>query len=147
MYLLDTNVVSLLAPSKRRTPSDEKLAAWIVERSSDLWLSVITSAEIEDGIANAKRTSATKKAGALAEWWGEIRHYYSSRILPLDLETATITGQLITVARGAGISPGFEDIAIAATGMQHDLIVLTDNEKDFRPLGIRYQNPFIGLPE
>ncbi|ADV15425.1 type II toxin-antitoxin system VapC family toxin [Mesorhizobium sp. M7A.F.Ca.CA.001.09.2.1] len=147
MYLLDTNVVSLLAPSKRRTPSDEKLAAWIVERSSDLWLSVITLAEIEDGIANAKRTGATKKAGALAEWWGEIRHYYSSRILPLDLETATITGQLMTVARAAGISPGFEDIAIAATGMQHDLIVLTDNEKDFRPLGIRHQNPFIGLPE
>ncbi|RVA75286.1 VapC toxin family PIN domain ribonuclease, partial [Mesorhizobium sp. M7A.F.Ca.CA.001.08.2.1] len=79
--------------------------------------------------------------------WGEIRHYYSSRILPLDLETATITGQLMTVARAAGISPGFEDIAIAATGMQHDLIVLTDNEKDFRPLGIRHQNPFIGLPE
>ncbi|MBZ9887694.1 type II toxin-antitoxin system VapC family toxin [Mesorhizobium sp. BR1-1-3] len=147
MYLLDTNVVSLLAPSKRRTPSDEKLAAWIVERSSDLWLSVITLAEIEDGIANAKRTGATKKAGALAEWWGEIRHYYSSRILPLDLETATITGQLMTVARAAGISPGFEDIAIAATGMQHDLIVLTDNEKDFRPLGIRHQNSFIGLPE
>ncbi|MEV8882244.1 MULTISPECIES: type II toxin-antitoxin system VapC family toxin [Mesorhizobium] len=144
---MDTNVVSLLAPSKRRTPSDEKLAAWIVERSSDLWLSVITLAEIEDGIANAKRTGATKKAGALAEWWGEIRHYYSSRILPLDLETATITGQLMTVARAAGISPGFEDIAIAATGMQHDLIVLTDNEKDFRPLGIRHQNPFIGLPE
>ncbi|WP_342030155.1 PIN domain-containing protein [Mesorhizobium ciceri] len=137
----------MLAPSKRRTPSDEKLAAWIVERSSDLWLSVITLAEIEDGIANAKRTGATKKAGALAEWWGEIRHYYSSRILPLDLETATITGQLMTVARAAGISPGFEDIAIAATGMQHDLIVLTDNEKDFRPLGIRHQNPFIGLPE
>ncbi|TPJ52469.1 type II toxin-antitoxin system VapC family toxin [Mesorhizobium sp. B2-6-4] len=146
MYLLDTNVVSLLAPSRRRTPSDERLVAWIVDRSSDLWLSVITSAEIEDGIANAKRTGATKKAAALAEWWGEIRHYYGSRILPLDLETATITGQLTAVARGAGISPGFEDIAIAATATQHDLVVLTDNEKDFRPLGVRCQNPFIGLP-
>lgn len=147
MYLLDTNVVSLLAPSKRRTPSDDKLVAWIVERSSDLWLSVITSAEIEDGIANAKRTGATKKAAALAEWWGEIRHYHGDRILHFDLETATITGQLMTVARSARISPDFEDIAIAATGRQHDLIVLTDNEKDFRPLGVRYQNPFIGLPE
>jgi hypothetical protein len=46
-----------------------------------------------------------------------------------------------------GISPGFEDIAVAATGKQHDLIVLTENEKDFRPLGVRYQNPFVGLPE
>jgi predicted nucleic acid-binding protein len=146
LYLLDTNVLSLLAPSKRRTPADEDLVAWIVERSSDLWLSVITAAEIEDGIANAKRTGATKKADALAEWWGEIRHYYESRILPLDLETATVTGQLMTVARAAGISPGFEDIAIAATGRQHDLTVLTENEKDFRPLGVRFQNPFVGLP-
>jgi len=146
LYLLDTNVVSLLAPSKRRTPTDEELVAWIIERSSDLWLSVITAAEIEDGIANAMRIGATKKAGALAEWWGEIRHYYSRRILPLDIETATVTGQLMTTACAAGISPGFEDIAIAATGRQHDLIVLTDNEKDFRPLGVRYQNPFVGLP-
>ncbi|RUM95822.1 type II toxin-antitoxin system VapC family toxin [Pseudaminobacter arsenicus] len=146
MYLLDTNVVSMLAPSKRRTPADEELAAWIIERSSDLWLSVITAAEIEDGIANAKRMGATRKAAALSEWWGEIRHYYGSRILSLDLETATITGQLMTTARAAGISPGFEDIAIAATGRQHDLIVLTENEKDFQPLGITYQNPFAGLP-
>lgn len=119
----------------------------LIDRSSDLWLSVIFAAEIEDGIANAKRIGATKKASKLAEWWGEIRHYYGSRILPLDLETATMTGQLMTVARAAGISLGFEDIAIAATGKQHDLIVLTENEKDFRPLGVRYQNPFVGLPE
>lgn len=146
MYLLDTNVVSLLAPTKRRTPADEDLVAWIIERSDDLWLSVITAAEIEDGITNAKRAGATKKAAALTEWWGEIRHYYGSRILPLDLETATVTGQLMTVARAAGISPGFEDIAIAATGKQHHLIVLTDNEKDFRPLGVKFQNPFVGFP-
>jgi predicted nucleic acid-binding protein len=146
VYLLDTNVVSLLAPSKHRTPADDALVAWIVDRSSDLWLSVITAAEIEDGIANATRIGATKKAAALTEWWGEIRHYYQSRILPLDLETATVTGQLMALARSAGISQGFEDIAIAATGRQHDLVVLTANEKDFRPLGVKYQNPFVGLP-
>jgi predicted nucleic acid-binding protein len=146
LYLLDTNVVSLLAPSERRTPADDALAAWIVERSPDLWLSVITAAEVEDGIANAKRTGATKKSDALAEWWREIRHYYGSRILPLDLETAIVAGQLMTIARAAGISPGFEDIAIAATGRRHDLIVLTENEKDFRPLGVKFQNPFGGLP-
>jgi predicted nucleic acid-binding protein len=146
VYLLDTNVVSLLAPTKRRTEADQKLAAWIVERSADLWLSVITAAEIEDGIANAARFGATSKARDLAEWWVEIKHFHGSRFLPLDLETAAITGKLLTVARAAGISPGFEDIAIAATGRQHDLIVLTANDKDFRPLGVRYLNPFDGLP-
>jgi hypothetical protein len=146
VYLLDTNVVSLLAPSRHRTPADDALVAWIVNRSSDLWLSVITAAEIEDGIANATRVGATRKAAALTEWWGEIRHYYHRRILPLDLEAATLAGQLMTVARSAGISPGFEDIAIAATGRQHDLVVLTANEKHFRPLGVKCQNPFVGLP-
>ena len=69
-----------------------------------------------------------------------------NRFLPLDLETAAITGKLLTVARAAGISPGFEDIAIAATGRQHELTVLTANDKDFRPLGVRYLNSFDGLP-
>jgi predicted nucleic acid-binding protein len=147
VYLLDTNIVSLLAPSKRRTPSDDELVAWIVNRSSDLWLSVITAAEIEDSIANAARVGATRKAAALTEWWGEIRHYYRERILPLDLETATVTGQLMAVARAAGISPGFEDIAIAATGRHHDLIVLTVNAKDFLPLGVKCQNSFVQVPE
>lgn len=147
MYLLDTNVISLIAPSKRRTEADEALAQWVVERSESLWLSVVTAAEIESGIAKAARTGAKRKARDLAEWWGEIRHYYADRILPLDLETAVETGRLMDVALGAGISPGFEDIAIAATGRCNKLVVLTDNEKDFRPLGVEFINPLAGLPK
>jgi predicted nucleic acid-binding protein len=147
VYLVDTNIISLIAPTRRKTKADEELADWIMERSADLWLSVITAAEIEDGIANAARSGATRKAHDLTEWWGAIRHYYGSRFLLFDLETAAIAGKLMTVARAAGISPGFEDIAIAATGSQHDLIVLTANDKDFRPLGVRHLNPFDGLPQ
>ncbi|CAN7257732.1 type II toxin-antitoxin system VapC family toxin [Phyllobacterium sp. LjRoot231] len=146
MYLLDTNIVSLIAPTKRKTKAHEAVADWIVNRSADLWLSVITAAEIEDGISNAARAGATRKSRDLGEWWSEIRHYYSNRFLPLDLETARVTGQLMTIARAAGINPGFEDIAIAATAQKNDLILLTINEKDFKPLGIRYQNPFDKLP-
>lgn len=146
MYLLDTNVVSHIAPSKRKTKADENLAAWIRSHSDDLWLSVITAAEIEYGIAKAARTGATKKAADLAEWWGEIRHYYAGRILPVDLATAQETGRLLDVARAAGIDPGFEDVAIAATGKLNDLIVLTGNVKDFGPLGAKFLNPFETLP-
>ena len=146
MFLLDTNVVSVVAPTRRRSAADEALAAWLVKRSDDLWLSVITAAEVEDGIAKAARLGATRKARDLAEWWGEIQHFYSSRILPLDLETARETGRLMDVARAASISPGFEDLAIAATGLQHGLTVLTANEKDFAPLGVAVVNPFVGLP-
>ena len=146
MFLLDTNVVSHIAPARRRAQADEELAAWIVARSDKLWLSVITAAEIEDGIAKAVRTGATRKARDLAEWWGEIGHYYADRILPLDIEVAQETGRLMDRARAAGISPGFEDVAIAATGKVHGLVVLTGNAKDFDPLGVKYQNPFVALP-
>ena len=61
MYLLDTNVISLIAPTRRRAPADEELAEWIESRSDDLWLSVVTAAEIEDGIAKAARLGAARK--------------------------------------------------------------------------------------
>lgn len=146
MYLLDTNVISQIAPSQRRTGTAEALARWIVAHGGELWLSVITAAETEDGIAKATRTGATKKARDLAEWWNEIRHFYGSQILPIDLETARETGRLMDLARSLGINPGFEYIAIAATGSRHGLTVLTDNEKDFRPLGVACHNPFTALP-
>jgi predicted nucleic acid-binding protein len=147
VFLLDTNVLSHIAPARRRTKADEELAAWIVSRSDELWFSVVTAAEIEDGIAKATRTGATKKAADISEWWGEIRHYYADRILPLDIETAQETGRLMDRARAVGIDPGFEDIAIAATGKMNGLTVLTRNTKDFVGLGVKYQNPFERLPD
>jgi predicted nucleic acid-binding protein len=146
VFLLDTNVINHIAPTRRRTDADEDLAAWIVSRSDDLWLSVITAAEIEDGIAKAARTGATRKAANLAEWWDEIRHYYADRILTVDLITAEETGRLMDRARAAGIDPGFEEIAIAATGKVNGLTVLTRNTKDFSALGVEHQNPFDALP-
>lgn len=146
MYLLDTNVISLIAPSRRRTAADEEVAEWIVASTSDLFLSVITAAEVEDGIAKARRTGASRKAADLAQWWGEIRHYYASRILPLDLAAAEETGRLLDRARNAGSNPGFEDVAIAATGSVHGLTILTRNVEDFRPLGVAFLNPFDQLP-
>lgn len=146
MYLLDTNVISLIAPTRRRTAADEELAEWIESRSDDLWLSVATAAEIEDGIAKATRLGAIRKAESLAKWWDAVSHYYASRILPLDLAAAKETGRLMDKARAAGITPGFEDISIAATAKVNDLIVLTQNTKDFRPLGIEFLDPFEALP-
>lgn len=101
MFLLDANVLSHIAPARRRTDADEALAAWIVSHSDELWFSVITAAEIQDGIAKAMRAGATRKAADLAEWWGEVRHYYPDRILPLDIEVAQEAGRLMDKARAA----------------------------------------------
>lgn len=146
LYLLATNVISAIAPSKRRSKSDEELAAWMEAHDDDLRLSVVTAAEVRAGILNARRTGATAKAEILAEWWDAILAYWSARILPLDLAIAEETARLLTVARGAGASPDFEDVAIAATASVHELTVLTRNVRHFRPLGVRFIDPTISLP-
>src|SRR5690606_16488519 len=109
LYLLDTNVISAVAPTKRRGKSDKELAAWMEAHGDDLRLSVITAAEIRAGILNARRKGATAKARILAEWWDVVLALWSARILPFDLAVAEEAARLLTVARAAGKTPEFED--------------------------------------
>jgi predicted nucleic acid-binding protein len=141
MYLLDTNVISTISPRARHA-SGEVVARWIAANSRLLYLSVVTIAEIEDGIAKSARNGATTRARDLAEWLEALLHYYGERVLPLNTEVARVAGKLMDRARGAGISPGFEDIAIAALAAHHGLTILTRNVKDFSPLGVPLLNPF-----
>lgn len=138
MYLLDTNILSASAPT-RRDADAEALAAWMRERSDRLYLSAITIAEIEAGIARAVRIGASTKAPALRRWLAAIEHFYASRILPFGIAEARQAGAILDRARAH--DPGFEDIAIAATAAAHGLTVLTANERHFAPLGVPYANP------
>jgi predicted nucleic acid-binding protein len=143
MFLVDTNVISALAPSKRGAAA--QLVEWLDRTSSRLFLSVISAAEIRSGIAKADREGATTKARQLAEWWESIEYLYSSKLLPFDLECAHAAGQILDDARAH--QPGFEDIAIAATARVHNLVVLTRNLRHFEPLAVRSVDPFMTLPE
>lgn len=49
-------------------------------------------------------------------------------------------------AREAGHSPGFADVAIAATAESQGLTVLTRNLRHFAPIGIAAIDPFQTLP-
>lgn len=143
MFLIDTNVISALAPSKRENV--ELLIEWLDKASPRLFMSVVSAAEIEAGIAKAEREGATTKARQLAEWWQSIEHLYSDRLLPFDLQCARVAGGMIDAARAH--HAGFEDIAIAATAHVHELIVLTRNLRHFEPLGIQAVDPLSRLPE
>ncbi|CAD5277419.1 Ribonuclease VapC [Bosea sp. 62] len=142
MFLLDTNVISALAPSKRAEAGE--LAVWLDRASPNLFLSVITAAEVAAGIAKAEREGAGTKARVLAEWWQAVEHFYGTKVLPFDLRCAHLAGGMLDRARAH--RPGFEDIAIAATAEAHGLIVLTRNLRHFAPLGVSARDPFQGLP-
>lgn len=114
--------------------------------SAELFLSTVTIAEIEDGIAKAKREGATRKVRDLTAWLETVLHLYAARILPFDLATACLAGSLSDRARGQGHAPGFADIIIAATAQHHGLTILTRNLRHFEPLGVPVHDPFARLP-
>jgi toxin FitB len=143
-YLVDTNVISGTAPTKAvRRP---ELVAWMGSHSPDLFLSAVTVAEIADGIAKAKREGARRKASGLSAWLRTVLHLYGDRVLPFDSATAEIAGALTDLARGRGHSPGFADIAIAATARRHDLTILSRNERHFVTMDAAVVDPFQKRP-
>ena len=144
-YLVDTNVISAVAPTKAHRPA--ALIDWLDRRSDDLFLSVVTAAEVRAGIAKAARAGARRKAETLASWWDTVEHLYGDRILPLDLKAATIAGAFADRATAMGRAPGFADIAIAATAEAHALILLTRNVRDFDAICDRVIDPFETPPE
>ena len=142
MYLVDTNVISALAPTKNGRNGD--LVEWLDQASPGLFLSVVTAAEVQSGISKAEREGATTKARRLGEWWESVEYLYGKKILSFDLDCARVAGRLLDEARAH--QPGFEDIAIAATASVHRLTVLTRNLRHFEPLGIPVIDPFERLP-
>lgn len=139
-WLLDTNVVSTFGPGKRPIPRDT--ADWFRARSEALYLSTISVAEIEAGIAKLRRTGSRQRAGNLSQWFDRILDDYADRLLSFDLAAARIAGPLGDAAQAAGRHPGFADVAIAAIAKSRELVVLTLNLRHFDPLGIDALNPF-----
>jgi toxin FitB len=143
-YLVDTNVISAAAPTA--AVKRPELIEWMDSRSSALFLSAVTVAEIADGIAKAKREGATRKASGLSGWLRALLHLYGDRVLPFDAPTSEIAGGLSDLARGRGHAPGFADVAIAATARRHDLTILSRNARDFAPMNVPVVDPFETLP-
>ncbi len=142
MYLLDTDMLSASAPTKAQ--QHDTWLEWQARAKGRLFLSAITIAEVEGGICACLHRGATTKALRLRQWIDAMAHLYAGRILPFDLNVAYAAGPLLDRARAHGT--GFADIAIAATAAAHGLIVLTGNERHFRPLEVACINPLQELP-
>jgi predicted nucleic acid-binding protein len=143
VYLVDTNVISAAAPSRAAPPA---LVAWMDRHSASLFLSVVTVAEIEDGIAKSRREGATRKSADLMAWLETVLHLYGDRVLAFDAPTARIAGAMSDSARGQGHAPGLADIIVAATAQHHSLTILSRNIRHMQPLGVAVIDPFVKLP-
>jgi predicted nucleic acid-binding protein len=133
MYLLDTNVISVV----RRADRAPQVAAWLRGKAeSELFLSVITLGEIERGIRAQERSNPVFAAD-LRAWVDRTVRLFSDRLLPFGAEEARIWGRL-----SQDIGHGGADLMIAATALAHGATVVTGNVADFRATGVVLENPF-----
>lgn len=144
-FLLDTSVISLLAP--RREPQvPAGFADWLRTRSEQVFIPCIAVAELAQGIDKLRRCGGTQRADRLDQWLDKLIASYGERILGLDAAAARLAGTLSEKAIALGRHPGFADVAIAALALHASCLLLTSNVRLFQPLGIACADPLVQLP-
>ena len=133
-YLIDTNVLSEL----QRKQAHLSVIAWFEARPrQSLYLSVLTLGEIRKGIA---KLSSGARQQQLIDWLElELPNYFLGRVLPFDASCADRWGRLLAHSSRPLRAV---DAMLAATALQHDLILVTRNTKDFEGLGVQLLNPW-----
>lgn len=134
--LLDTCTIAELRKPK---PDAAVVAAVNAVPDEKLFLSVVSVGEIAKGIA---LLPAGKKRNELSAWLVALEHEFAERIIPIDVEIARTWGEMTAHAQKKGLVVAPTDGLIAATAMRHKLRVMTRNEKDFQPTGVRVVNPW-----
>lgn len=135
-YLLDTNIVSEVT---KPAPSS-KLLAWMAEQDDgDLYISILTIAEIRRGVLELPRG---KKRTALEAWFAGPegpQTLFAGRILPFDERAALVWAGLMADGKTRGRPRSALDTIVAATAQVNGCVVVTGNEKDFA--GVEVLNP------
>ena len=139
--LLDTNVISLLSPS--RAEASPRFLDWLEHMDAEgrVFLSVVTIHEIEKGITLLEHKGATAKAAGLKAWLAGLVSTYGDKIIGFDVPAAALAGQLEAKAITAGYDPGMADAVIAGIAKAGDLRIITCNTKHFLPFGVAVSSP------
>jgi tRNA(fMet)-specific endonuclease VapC len=120
-YLLDTNICIYV---RRRRPM-EVLARFSRLKTGEAALSLITYGELMYGAARLNPPPA-RAAEQLQEFLDMIE------ILPLPIEAGRKYGEIRAFLESKGQTIGNNDLWIAAHAICADLIVVTNNEREFR---------------
>ncbi len=138
-YLLDTNVIS----ERTKPAPDPNVRTWLrAHRVSNTYLSVITLAELEQGII---RLGDTRRARTLRGFLESVEQQFHNRILAIDRHVARQWAVLTAQALAAGNPLGYADSLIAATAHAHYLTVVTRNTDDFAAADVPLINPWDAL--
>lgn len=136
-WLLDTNVLSEL---RRPKPEPDVLSFVAAQSLDDLYVSVVTFAEIRFGI---ELVSEMSKRAELNDWFAhDVRSMFEGRILPLGEEILLKWRLLVEEGRRAGHTFSQPDLLIAATALHHGLPVVTHDTGEFARARVTTVNPW-----
>ena len=137
MIILDTNVVS--EPLKPRP--DPMVLRWLDRQGpATLYLTAISRAELLAGVMalppGKRRTELQRVLN------NELVSLFAHRILAFSERSAEAYAHVVTGAHAVGNPMDFADAAIAAIAMEHDFLLATRNERDFRGAPVKLLNPW-----
>ncbi|HTP34148.1 MAG TPA: type II toxin-antitoxin system VapC family toxin [Candidatus Acidoferrales bacterium] len=136
-FLLDTNCISELV----RPKPEPRVVQWMESVDEELlYLNVLTLGEIRKGVVGMPQG---KRRTRLESWLeADLRARFSGRILTIDSVTADRWGQLAAEAKRKGKTLAVIDGLLAASAIQHNLIVVSRNASGFTGLAIQVLNPW-----
>ena len=136
-YILDTCVISELA----KLAPNKKVASWVTQNNEeDFHLSTLTFGELHKGIS---RLPPSKRKENLRQWGEyELKDRFENKILDIDLKVAKVWGEIQGQAERKERPMRAIDSLIAATGVAHNLIVVTRNTSDMEHSGVSLLNPW-----
>jgi toxin FitB len=137
-WLLDTNVVASLIAANG-APS---VKAWAAEQDEErLWLSILTLAEYDKGIANLPDKDPNRARYMAAR--DALEQRFAGRILPLDDSIVRRWGAISgRTKRDTGHAPPVIGTLFAATAVEHRLCLVTRNLKDVAGSGAELFSPW-----
>lgn len=132
-FLIDTDLLSLL--ERRRIPS--KLASWVQDHEADIFLSVVSLAELEFGLQRAPVAHKT----SLAAWLADIRRRLAPATEALTEPVLVRWKELLADLKVRNRTMTCEDSLIAATALFHGHTIATHNRRHFEPAGVDVVDP------
>jgi len=132
-FLVDTDLLSLL--ERKQVPS--KLATWVQDHEAEIFLSVVSIAELQFGLEHAP---ATHKA-SLGAWLTDIRRRLASATEELTEPVLVRWKELLFDLKAKNRTMTCEDSLIAATALHHGHTVATHNRRHFEPAGVQTIDP------